>query len=194
MPPDQSGLVLQANGSLASHDGVVNAHAVIDASLITVSHLSPHVIEYTLPRGSVVGVKVIYSSHCWTRSYDDQIHAGQVRIIDGTRPRAYCPARHQASFRLRSLLENLPHNRLYITLAERNYAVYNATAVLPDGTAYTAFFTLSRDNGKLDKTKHKLRMRVESAYQLAQPAPGQKIGLAYALSTALNGEKPKVRR
>jgi hypothetical protein len=91
-------------------------------------------------------------------------HAGQMKIIDGKCLRAFCLHRFAASVDLATLLTTLPQNRLYLTLADRNYGTYNATMLRPDGTAYTAFFTLQARKGRYGGIRHKLRLFVESAY------------------------------
>ena len=83
--------------------------------------------------------------------------------MDGIRPRAFCPDRYVASSALGGLLANLHRNRLYLTPSDRNYGTYNnATTILANGTAYTAFFTLKPHKGRFDGIRHKLRLYVET--------------------------------
>jgi len=66
----------------------VNRANISDARL-HVPHLAPHILTLTLPRGDAVNILVNYSSHCWTRTYDIEEHAGHMKIMDGSRPRAF---------------------------------------------------------------------------------------------------------
>ncbi len=114
-----------------------------------------------------------------------------MQIMDGIRPRAFCPDRYGASAALGGLLANLPRNRLYLTPSDRNYGIYNATTILPDGTAYTAFFTLKPRKGRFDGIRHKLRLFVESAHYRPQPEDGQKVNVAAIIGQALQGKRVK---
>lgn len=114
--------------------------------------------------------------------------------MDATRPRVFCPDRYAASGVLVDLLGNLPNNRLYLTRSDRNYGTYNATTILGDGTAYTAFFTLKPRKGRFDGIRHKLRLYVESAHHRPQPEDGQKVKVSAIISKALKGEAVKYFR
>ncbi|PHQ69215.1 MAG: hypothetical protein COB93_08620 [Sneathiella sp.] len=182
------------NGSLTDSKGATLAPAEIADTRLHVPHLAPHILTLTLPKGDRVNMLIGYSSHCWTRTFDDTLHTGQVRIMDGIRPRAFCPDRYAASTDLHGLLDNLHRNRLYLTPSDRNFGSYNATTILPDGTAYTAFFTLKLHKGRFDGIRHKLRLYVESAHHRPQPEPGQKVNVAVIVSQALKGDKVKYFR
>ena len=183
-----------ADGTITDASGTLITCAEIPDTSLHVPHLAPHILTLTLPKGDQVNILVVYSSHCWTRTYDPAIHAGQMRIMDATRPRAFCPDRYAASVALGDLLENLPNNRLYLTRSDRNYGTYNATTILDDGTAYTAFFTLKPHKGRFDGIHHKLRLYVESAHHRPQPEDGQKVKVAAIISKALKGETVKYFR
>ncbi|PHQ94044.1 MAG: hypothetical protein COB39_14165 [Marinosulfonomonas sp.] len=60
-----------------------------EVTRLHVPHLAPHIL--TLPKGDRVNIIVGYSSHCWTRTFDPAAHRGQMQIMDGIRPRAFCP-------------------------------------------------------------------------------------------------------
>lgn len=182
------------NGSLSDASGSVVTPAEIADTCLHVPHLAPHILTVTLPKGDRVNIIAGYSSHCWTRTFDDAVHAGQMRIMDGIRPRAFCPSRYAASVDLRGLLDNLHCNRLYLTPSDRNYGTYNATTILDDGTAYTAFFTLKSHKGRFDGIRHKLRLYVESAHHRPQPEDGQKVSVAVVIGQALQGKKVKYFR
>lgn len=183
-----------SNGGLTNLEGTTITPAEIADTRLHVPHLSPHILTLSLPKDDKVNMLVRYSSHCWTRTFDDSVHAGQMRIMDGIRPRAFCPDRYAASTDLHGLLDDLHRNRLYLTRSDRNYGTYNATTILPDGTAYTAFFTLRQQKGRFDGIRHKLRLYVESAHHRPQPEAGQKVNVAVIVSQALKGDKVKYFR
>lgn len=186
--------VVAPDGTLTDANGAAVAPPVVESTRLHVPHLAPHILTVDLPKGDRVNILVEYSCHCWTRSFDAIAHAGQMQIMDGTRPRAFCPNRFASSVDLAGLLETLPQNRLYLTQSDRNFGTYNATTMLDDGTAYTAFFTLRPQKGRFDGTRHKLRLFVESAHHRPQPESGQKVKIAVVISQALKGEKVKYFR
>ena len=183
-----------ADGTLTDTSGIGVTPAEIADTRLHVPHLAPHILTLTLPKGDRVNIIVGYSSHCWTRTFDPAAHAGQMQIMDGIRPRAFCPDRYAASTALGGLLANLHRNRLYLTPSDRNYGTYNATTILANGTAYTAFFTLKPHKGRFDGIRHKLRLYVESAHQRSQPEDGQKVKVAVIIGQALQGKKVKYFR
>lgn len=181
-------------GVLTDETGaIINRKNIADTRL-HVPHLAPHILTIVLPRGDTVNIVVYYSSHCWTRTFDIEEHAGHMKIMDGNRPRAFCPDRYATSAVLPDLLANLPKNRLYLTRSDRNYGTYNTTTILEDGTAYTAFFTLKPHKGRFNGIRHKLRLYVESAHHRPQPENGQKVKVAVIIGKALKGEKVKYFR
>jgi hypothetical protein len=174
--------------------GCVAALEEVEAGLVAAPHLSSHVAAYELPKGDIVKVRVIYSSHCWNRAYDAE-HTGQTRFMDGLRPRGFCENRYRHSFSLKDLIAGLPANKIYMTAAERNFGTYCATKLLDDGTAYTAFFTLRGDKGRFDGVRHRLTLHVESAYKCPQPDPmGQKTGFLALINSALTGKPLSFKR
>ena len=183
-----------ADGTLTDINGTVVTPAEIESTGLHVAHLAPHILTIVLPKGDSVNIMVEYSCHCWTKEFDNAAHAGQMKIMDGIRPRAFCPDRFMASIELAELLTTLPQNRLYLTLSDRNYGTYNATMMLGDGTAYTAFFTLEADKGRFEGIRHKLRLFVESAHHRPQPEDGQKVNIAVIVGQALKGKKVKYFR
>jgi len=183
-----------ADGTLTDISGVIVTPTVIENTLLYVAHLAPHILTITLPKGDVVNIIVEYSCHCWTRSFDDTAHTGQIKIMDGVRPRAFCSDRFSASIALGKLLATLSQNKLYLTPSDRNYGTYNATMMLDDGAAYTAFFTLKTNKGRFGGIRHKLRLYVESAHRRPQPEDGQKAKIAVIVGQALKGKKVKYFR
>ncbi|MEF2548843.1 hypothetical protein VQ045_16920 [Aurantimonas sp. E1-2-R+4] len=184
---------INANGSLTADDGSAAVFKQIDHQLIHVPHLAPHVILVPMPRDDVIGIKVIYLSHCWNESYDPVRHVdAPMLIMDGIRPRVFNIVRFEESRVLPAFLADLSNHRLYWTPADRNFGVYNATTII-DGLAYTAFFTLKKERGKLSGIRHSLVMRVESAYHAPQPSVGQRVKAGAAIDAALKGKKLKFR-
>jgi hypothetical protein len=162
---------------------------------VTVSHLGSYVEMFELAGGESIKIRVIYSSHCWSKAFDAETDQDTVRFMDGNRARAFCPDRFELSLDLRRLIERLPRNRIYMTAAERNFGTYCATEMLEDGRSYTAFFTIRRGSGRFDGIRHKLTMHIESAYLRPQPDPiGQKAGFTALISAALNGKSLSFKR
>jgi hypothetical protein len=177
------------DGSLNGDHGVSVALARIDDRQIHVPHLAPHIISFHLPKGDIIGIKVIYSSHCWSESYDPNRHLNAAMfIMDGSRPRVFDTVRFEESRVLNIFLNELATHQLYLTPSDRNFGVYNATTIV-NGVAYTAFFTLKKERNRLDGFRHSLVMRVESAYHAPQPSRGMKIKAAAAINAALLGKK-----
>ena len=166
--------VVTPDGTLIDASGAVVTTGVIESTRLHVPHLAPHILTVDLPQGDSVNILVAYSCHCWTKTFDTIEHAGQMQIMDGTRPRAFCPLRFAASVDLAGLLGTLPQNRLYLTPSDRNYGTYNATMMLDDGTAYTAFFTLRPHKGRFDGIRHKLRLFVEALTIARSPKTGKR--------------------
>jgi len=183
-----------ADGSLSDNGAAIVSPAQIEHTRLKVEHLAPHNLTIELPKGERVNILVVYSCHCWSEGFELPKHNGQMKIMDGTRARAFCPDRFMTSTNLRELLEGLPRNRIYLTRSDRNYGTYNATKILEDGTAYTAFFTLKAHKGRFDGIRHKLRLFVESAYSCPQPEAGQKVKAAAMVGQALKGTKVKYYR
>ena len=180
---------LNADGSLTTEDGTVVVLSDIDAELIHVPHLAPHVVLFNMPQGDVIGIKVIYSSHCWSESYNPLIHIPLPKIImDGAAARVFSSLRFEDSRMLGVLLNDLAYRKIYWTPSDRNFGIYNATAII-DGLAYTAFFTLRKERGKLNDKRHSVVMRIESAYHAPQPSKGMKIKAAVAIDAVLKGRK-----
>jgi hypothetical protein len=111
-----------------------------------------------------------------------------MQIMDGNRPRVFNVKRFNESKTLSTFLNELPMHRLYWTASDRNFGLYNATKIV-NGTAYTVFFTLKKERGKLNGIRHSLVMRVESAYHANQPSKGKKVTAAAAIMATLQGKK-----
>uniref|UniRef100_UPI003BA948E0 hypothetical protein n=1 Tax=Stappia sp. TaxID=1870903 RepID=UPI003BA948E0 len=185
--------ILEADGSLKTPDGFSIAIDRVDDQKVSVTHLVPHVIRLELPRGDTIGIKIVYSSHCWSRRHDPTSDPGDVMLImDGNAPRVFDIGRFANSRHLPDFLSGLASHHLYWTPSDRNYGLYNATTIV-EGRAYTAFFTLRKDRGKIDGARHSLVMRVESAYHAPQPSKGMRVKAAAAIDAALRGTRLKFR-
>lgn len=186
--------ILDANGSLTTEDGTSVVFDALEDEHIHVPHLAPHVVQFNMPRGDVIGIKVIYSSHCWSEGYDPLIHNPvPMMIMDGATARVFSSSRFADSYALCVLLDDLANRRIYWTPSDRNFGIYNATVIV-NGLAYTAFFTLGKERGKLNAMRHSVIMRVESAYHAPQSSKGMKISAAAAIDAALKEKKLAYRR
>ena len=186
--------LLSATGQVQHADGSPLGAQQVDANQISVPHLTPHVERWPLPRGDTPGVLIRYSCHCWTSSHDPAFHAGELRIMDGKRPRVRDMVRLDASRDLPMFMRQLDRHRIYVTASERNYGVYNMAFTAPDGLAYTAYFLLRPQAGRFNRHRHKLVLTVESAYHTVQPQKGSKTSLSAVLAAGLQGRVVKYRR
>jgi hypothetical protein len=187
--------VLKQNGDLADSEGAVVSLSIVPVEHVAVPQLSSHVETFELAHGGIVKVRIIYSSHCWSRKHDTDADGGSIKFMDGIRPRTFCLVRYGFSLDLRRLVQGLPRNKIYMTSAERNFGTYCATEMLEDGSSYTAFFTIRRGQGRFDGVRHQLTMHIESAYFCAQPDPkGQKTGFSALINSALTGKPLSFKR
>ncbi len=185
--------VLMKDGGLLDSQGCPVALPVVESFQVRVPHLCPYVLNFQMPRGDVIGLKVQFSCHCWTEGYDPALHTPKHQLImDGNRARVFSRARYESSLNLRELLGALSSCTMYWTASDRNYGVYNATLII-DGLAYTAFFTLAKERGRFDGNRYHLVMGVESAYFAPQPSKGLKVRAAAAIDAALNNRKFRYR-
>lgn len=168
----------------------------VDHSVIRAPHLDAHVLAFpfTVDDADEIKILIRYSCHCWSRGLEDGERPAGTVFMDGKRARVFDPDRYEASLHLPELLRGLPTNRIYVTRSDRNYGVYNARLVNPDGHAYTAYFQLKNRKGRFDGIRHKLELTVESAYAKAQPEPGGKTGFKAVIAKALHGRTVKYRR
>ena len=113
-------------------------------------------------------------------------------IVDGSRERVFDAHRFCTSLDLATMVSGLGQCRVYMTPARRNYGGYNASTIL-DGVAYTCFFTLTKEKGRLDKMRHSVTLRVESAYRTAQPSDGSTVSFAAAVDAVLRDKTIRYR-
>lgn len=184
--------LLNPDGSLTDENGRILIQETVSDHLIRVPHLNPHVIAFSMPRGDIIGIKVIYQSHCWNVNFKEEMIGPRTIIMDGNRRRVFRSDRYEESRSLPALLMNLGRQRVYWTPADRNFGIYSATSI-SNGIAYTAFFTLAKERGRLQGSRHSLVMRVESAYPARQPARGMKVSPAAAIHACLKDKKLRYR-
>ena len=183
---------LNSDGKLSLENKIITLSEVEDTK-INILHLTPHIIQFDMPRGDIIKAKVIYSSHCWSKKFDPNIHdSSLMKILDNRQARIFCNTRYEQSKKLPNLISNLHRHRLYLTSSKRNYGAYNATMIF-NGLSYTAFFTIKKERGRLNKIRYSLLIYVESAYNAEQPCKGSKVKIYAAINSALRGKKLRYR-
>ncbi len=161
------------------------------------SHLRPLTFICDLETGFDVTVLVLFSCHCFTRSFkwdqrdrdaipDDEIYD------DGRETRVLCADRYHASRRLlRDVIVGLPARRIVVA-DERQPNFVTVETVLSDGTqrVYAVFFEVSKDRTR----KRRLVLRVQSTYLLEgdltkRQRDARKVALRTLLRASLEGRK-----
>ncbi|TGN97095.1 hypothetical protein PL79_013545 [Burkholderia sp. USMB20] len=161
------------------------------------SHLRPLTFICDLETGFDVTVLVLFSCHCFTRSFkwdqrdrdaipDDEIYD------DGRETRVLCADRYHGSRRLlRDVIVGLPARRIVVA-DERQRNFVTVETVLSDGTqrVYAVFFEVSKDRAR----KRRLVLRVQSAYLLEgdltkRQRDARKVALRTLLRASLEGRK-----
>lgn len=132
-------------------------------------HLRPLTFTCDLETGFDVTVLVLFSCHCFTRSFKwdgrsrDTIPDGEI-YDDGRETRVLCADRYRASRELlRGVIVGLATRRIVVA-DERQPNFVTVEAVASDGTqrVYAVFFEVSKDRIR----KRRLILRVQSAYML----------------------------
>lgn len=185
-------LTVDEYGGFWDGDIAITPSSPVDAVTLQVDHLLPTVISYTMPDGQLVKAFINFSCHCWTVKYDDCPIGGQTQIMDGIRPRAFCPERFNASYRVLALFQNLLNNRIYLTPSDRNFGMYNANCII-NGQSYTAYFTIEKRKGRANAIRYALAIQVESAYFCTQPSKGSKVKGVTLIGQTFKGKKIKYR-
>ncbi|WP_176049550.1 hypothetical protein [Burkholderia sp. BCC1644] len=161
------------------------------------SHLRPMTFTCDLETGFDVTVLVLFSCHCFTRSFtwdprtrdaipDDEIYD------DGREVRVLCADRYRASRQLlRDVIAGLATRRIVVA-NERQPNFVTVEAVSSDGMprVYAVFFEVSKDRTR----KRRLILRVQSAYMLdgdltRRQREARKVALRTLLRASLEGRK-----
>lgn len=157
----------------------------IGAETYDFSHLEPFtfVVKSQLARRDL-RVHVTFSTHCFSRAYDNASHGQGEPIIDhGTpRPRSFCQTRYRLSHKLPVLIKSLEHPKAKVweTAAERNWC-YSITVDDPAGP-YHVFFEVRRASRERRQWQD-LHLVVESAYHedTARTGPRLKGSMVFVL-------------
>ena len=68
---------------MADGEGAVVSLSFVPVGHVAIPHLSSHVETFELARGGIVKVRIIYSSHCWSRKHDADADGGSIKFMDG---------------------------------------------------------------------------------------------------------------
>lgn len=159
---------------------------LVGGVLHDLGHLDP--VRFQVPSEKLrraVTVRCRFSNHVFTRALDPEADAvGTPIIMDGVRPRVFCPDRYRLSLHLPGVIVGLREPRIYVreTKARRNW-LYVAVIELPASAAdqervrYQVFFTL-RKAGKSSVAREDVEMIVESAYAEDAARPPELLGRA----------------
>ncbi|PMS15016.1 hypothetical protein C0Z18_28705 [Trinickia dabaoshanensis] len=134
------------------------------------SHLDPFAFRCDLGFGREHTVLVLFSCHCFTRSFAWDVrprhHIANDEIFsDGREERVLCPDRYELSRRLLGeLVIGLPVRRITIADERRaNFLTVETTTGSGEHAVYAVFFMVEKDKSR----KHRLLLRVQSAYTLS---------------------------
>jgi hypothetical protein len=120
--------------------------------------------------GRDLNIRVHFTPHVYTESYDDSIHTpDQIIYSEGKdRHRVFCPIRYKLSLELPELVCDLPKWKVHQTAERRNYV--HVVQLEVSNQFYEIYFMLQRAAGG-DEVD--LRLTVESAYpvEVATPLP-----------------------
>ncbi|SFL31577.1 hypothetical protein [Pseudomonas sp. NFACC46-3] len=120
--------------------------------------------------GRKLSVHVTFSSHCFSRAYDEALHpSGEQIIFDHAgRPRTFCSIRYRLSLMLPTVIQGLNHHQAKVreTAAQRNWA-YSITIADPNGP-YHVFFEIRRAAAGKPQD---LNLIIESAYHQTDKPP-----------------------
>lgn len=135
------------------------------------AHLEPFTFRFFSELAKrELSVHVTFSTHCFSKGYDEITHTeGERIILDGAGTwRSFCAIRYRLSLVLPQVIQGLNHPQVKVsqTAAIRNWA-YSMTIQDPAGP-YHVFFEVRRAGG--DKPQD-LNLVVESAYHQTEAAP-----------------------
>jgi hypothetical protein len=107
-----------------------------------------------------VKLRVVYSIHCFTEKFDNQVHRDHHRYTYGEETRAFNQVRYECSLQLPKIIGNLGRARVYRAL-QQNYTYVAHIPIEGSSKPYSLFFTLQRSNSK---PEDQVTMYVQSAY------------------------------
>jgi hypothetical protein len=165
---------------------------LIDGAPVNFDHLEPFqfVMEtQSRPKGAVIDVR--FSNHCFSESYNAELHPEPVvDVWDRGQRRVFNQERYDLSFGLRAIMEGLPNAQVYHT-PEANFV----RIVAPGGNSpdeYRVYFNAKSGGGRGDCD---VALFVESAYapdfekQVLRPAQMTKVRFALLVDKTIRGEK-----
>lgn len=190
--------------SLMDHDEVVEAHhrfsgVEFKGTPWDLSHLDAFAIRVDPGLGYSVDVVVLFSCHCFTRSYKRDgrpVHAvpEDERFENGRESRVLCSARYELSRQfLPQLVKELPNRTIQFAGSDPlNFVTLDDLD--PGGNVirrYAVFFEVTRDS----KRRKRLLLHVQSAYELTEltqrQAKAGKVKFATLLKAAYERRKLK---
>lgn len=135
----------------------------------TFAHLEPMtLVVSTDTKPSGVRIDVVFSNHCFSDTFDPDVHTGAVvDVWDGQRRRVFDQLRYDLSLALPGIVRDLPTSPVFRT-PEANFVRIAAPPAGIPGTDYRMFFRLKRERAQ----QFDLKMRVESAYS---PSPAEAL-------------------
>ncbi|MDG0025600.1 hypothetical protein [Trinickia sp. Y13] len=166
-------------------------------SLWDLTHLDPIAFQCDLDLGFRSTVLVLFSCHCFTRSFawDSRVRIEIPRdeiYNDGREERVLCPERYEASRQmLRDLVLTLPGRRIIMAdQRQQNFVTVETTTASGERSLYAVFFEVEKDRTR----KHRILLRIQSAYTLEQgltkrQKEAKKVTLRSVLRATAEGRK-----
>lgn len=176
-------------GQLWGRDDLAVSLAQVADTDIEVGHLIPFVFSVKLPQGDLAKVLVSFTSHCWTESFDEEMHAGKLIVLDHTRHRVFDAERYALSKSLPGVIAGVSDHKCFLTPEKRNYMTFDGRVRLDGGRDYRIFFSMKKSKGRWNGARHQLHMIVESAYPTSRLVVGTEVSFTTIVSKTLRGEK-----
>jgi hypothetical protein len=173
---------------------------VIGGQTFSLSHLnSLRLIVPSEVAKRELSVHVRFTTHCFTKSYDAEMHpAGDPILMDeGGRPRTFCPVRFPLSLGLPEIIRGLNHPKMkvYQTGSRRNW-LHSAMVEGPGGP-YHIFFEVRRAPAER-RRQQDIELVVESAYPQGEikqpPATVGSMGFVLLVGKVFLGQPVATRR
>lgn len=134
-----------------------------EGTLYTFDHLND--IQMKVPLNAagttVIDMHVSFGSHCFTESFDTEIHQDHHRYTHKGEVRAFDLRRFECSLHLPQALQDMLKGTIYNADESYTYAAHITLPSLQGKQTYSIFFSLEKDKGS---TQPALRMFVKSAY------------------------------